>query len=89
MVEICIYIFLHLQPATHYLLFLLLFRQHSSNDETGSSSGSAEHIYQPPRGRRTRGRTAAGTRPATSKLERPSVSDMDIPNIRLDPLCIK
>ena len=59
-----------------------IYRQHSSNDETGSSSGSAEQIYLPPRGRRTRGRTAAGTRPATSKLERPSVSDMDIPNIR-------
>ena len=49
-------------------------RQHSSAEETGSSSGSAEQIYLPPRpARRSSSRRQPG-RPDTGKLDRPSQS---------------
>lgn len=60
-------------------------RQYSSADETGSSSGSAEQIYMPPKARRASSRAklkSVPARPMTSRLERPSHSDLDVPNIR-------
>ena len=60
-------------------------RQYSSADETGSSSGSAEQIYMPPKTRRASTRAklkSVPARPMTSRLERPSHSDLDVPNIR-------
>ena len=64
---------------------LRALRQYNSADETGSSSGSAEQIYLPPRTRKpsSKNKTKTGaSRPLTSRLDRPSHSEMDVPNIR-------
>ena len=61
-------------------------RQYNSADETGSSSGSAEQIYLPPRTRKPSSKnkikTAGLSRPVTSRLDRPSQTDLEVPNIR-------
>ena len=85
-------------PIFHNIIFNLGFcllpklPNKSSNSQfpslaTGSSSGSAEQIYLPPRHRKYSSKSKGSEghqkgRPLTSRLDRPSNSDLDVPNIR-------
>ena len=71
-----------LDPRTaSNLARLRKLRQYNSADETGSSSGSAEQIYCPPRTRKQI-KTKTGARPLTSRLDGPSQTELEVPNIR-------